>query len=263
MAHLDSEVKEECLREDLRFYFMNPCEKFRARQQIPWKMGLQILKIVMVTTQLVRFGLSNQLVVAFKEENTAAFKHLFLKGYSGSDEDDYSCSFHRLRNLSLGTLGYGESEDNRIALKVCKQHYKKGTMFPSNETLNIDSDIEIVDISFQLKGIDLQTIHSRELPDCYIVFDNKAHSGKIKIYFNSDAKIEECKDLKISGSKVSLWSTLTSDAPEGCLSPILLPAPLAFLHLVPECVSSPNSQTLPPCCPQPSSFLVCIPVCHL
>ncbi|XP_049564743.1 mucolipin-2 isoform X2 [Orcinus orca] len=254
MAHLDSEVTEECLREDLKFYFMNPCEKFRARQQIPWKMGLQILKIVMVTTQLVRFGLSNQLVVAFKEENTVAFKHLFLKGYSGVDEDEYSCSvytqedtyesiffaisqFHRLRNLSLGTLGYGKNEDNRIGLKVCKQHYKKGTMFPSNETLNIDSDIEIdcihldlqtlsknpqdwknssffrlafyrllqVEISFHLKGIDLQTIHSRELPDCYIfqntiIFDNKAHSGKIKIYFDSDANIEECKDLNISGS---------------------------------------------------------------
>lgn len=33
-----------------------------------------------------------------------------------------------------------------------------------------------------------------------ITFDNKAHSGKIKIYFDSDAKIEECKDLNISGS---------------------------------------------------------------
>ncbi|XP_008582051.1 PREDICTED: mucolipin-2 [Galeopterus variegatus] len=254
MAHLDSEVKEECLREDLKFYFMNPCEKYRARHQIPWKLGLQILKIVMVTTQLVRFGLSNQLVVAFKEDNTVAFKHLFLKGYSGIDEDDYSCSvytqedayesiffainqYHHLKNISLGTLGYGENEDNRIGLKICKQHYKKGTMFPSNETLNIDSDIEIdcvhldlqalarnppdwrnssflrlefyrllqVEISFHLKGIDLQTIHSRELPDCYvfrntITFDNKAHSGKIKIYFDSDANIEECKDLNIFGS---------------------------------------------------------------
>ncbi|XP_044920729.1 mucolipin-2 isoform X2 [Mustela putorius furo] len=251
MAHLDSEVKEECLREDLKFYFMNPCEKYRARHQIPWKLGLQILKIVMVTTQLVRFGLSNQMVVAFKEENTVAFKHLFLKGYSGTDEDDYSCSvytqedvyesiffalsqYRQLKNISLGTLGYGENEDNRIGLKVCKQHYKKGTMFPSNETLNIDSDIEKdcvhldlskspqdwknssffrlefyrllqVEISFHLKGIDLQTIHSRELPDCYvfqntITFDNKAHSGKIKIYFDSEAKIEECKDLNISGS---------------------------------------------------------------
>lgn len=53
MAHLDSEVKEECLREDLKFYFMNPCEKYRARHQIPWKLGLQILKIVMVTTQVI------------------------------------------------------------------------------------------------------------------------------------------------------------------------------------------------------------------
>ena len=33
-----------------------------------------------------------------------------------------------------------------------------------------------------------------------ITFDNKAHSGKIKIYFDSDADIEECKDLNISGS---------------------------------------------------------------
>ncbi|XP_011353874.1 mucolipin-2 [Pteropus vampyrus] len=254
MAHLDSEVKEECLREDLKFYFMNPCEKYRARHQIPWKLGLQILKIVMVTTQLIRFGLSNQLVVAFKEENTVAFKYLFLKGYSGVDEDNYSCSvytqedayesifyainqYHRLKNISLGTLGYGENEENRIGLKVCKQHYKKGTMFLSNETLNIDSGIETdcihldlqtlskdaedwknssffrlefyrllqVEISFHLKGIDLQTILSREVPDCYafqntITFDNKAHSGKIKIYFDSDANIEECKDLNISGS---------------------------------------------------------------
>lgn len=27
------------------------------------------------------FGLSNQMVVTFKEENTATFKHLFLQGY--------------------------------------------------------------------------------------------------------------------------------------------------------------------------------------
>ncbi|KAM9689451.1 mucolipin-2 isoform 2-T3 [Trichechus inunguis] len=254
MAHIDSEVKEECLREDLKFYFMNPCEKYRARHQIPWKLGLQILKILMVTTQLVRFGLSNQLVVAFKEDSTVAFKHLFLKGYSGIDEDDYSCSvytqedtyesiffainqYHHLKNITLGTVAYGENEDNRNGLKVCKQHYKKGTMLPSNETLNIDSDVETecihlslqvlsknpqdwknssffclefyrllqIEISFQLKGIDLQTIRSRELPDCYvfqnrITYDNRAHSGKIKIYFDSDANIEECKVLNISGS---------------------------------------------------------------
>ncbi|XP_050016178.1 mucolipin-2 [Alexandromys fortis] len=254
MASLDSEVKEERLREDLRFYFMSPCEKYRARRQIPWKLGLQILKIVMVTTQLVRFGLGNQLVVAFKEDNTLAFKHLFLKGFSGVDEDDYSCSvytqedayesiffamkqYRHLKNISLATLGYGENEDSRTGLKFCKQHYKTGATVPPNETLNIDSDIETdcihldlqvldkepegwtqtaffrldfyrlvqVDISFALRGIDLQAIHSREVPDCYsfrntITFDNTAHSGKIRIYFNSEANIEECKAMNISGS---------------------------------------------------------------
>ncbi|OBS63831.1 hypothetical protein A6R68_07630, partial [Neotoma lepida] len=68
-----------------------------------------------------------------------------------------------------------------------------------------------VDISFTLKGIDLQAIHSREVPDCYsfhntasITFDNTAHSGKIKVYFNSEANIEECKGMNISGSKGSV-----------------------------------------------------------
>lgn len=40
--------------------------------------------------QLVLFGLSNQMVVAFKEENTIAFKHLFLKGYMDRMDDTYA-----------------------------------------------------------------------------------------------------------------------------------------------------------------------------
>ncbi|NXS66713.1 MCLN2 protein, partial [Pandion haliaetus] len=252
MAQSDLDLKEVALKEDLKFYFMNPCEKYRARHQIPWKLALQILKILMVTTQLIFFGLSNQLVVSFKEENTIAFKHLFLKGYSGVDEDDYSCSiytqqdaydsifyvinqYRQLKNISLGTLGY---EHEGSGLKICKQQYKKGTMLTSNDTLNIDVSTETeciflkpqelagknaelklnssffslefyrliqVEISFKLKGIALQTIHARELPDCYafqntITFNNRAHSGKIKIYFDSDTDIQECKDWHIFSS---------------------------------------------------------------
>lgn len=49
-------MKEENLRDDLRYYFMSPCEKYRARRHIPWKMGVQILKIIMVTTQVCALG---------------------------------------------------------------------------------------------------------------------------------------------------------------------------------------------------------------
>lgn len=48
-----SVIKEEVLRDDLKYYFMSPCEKYRARGQVPWKLGVQILKIVMITTQVV------------------------------------------------------------------------------------------------------------------------------------------------------------------------------------------------------------------
>ncbi|KAM4722974.1 mucolipin-2 [Rhinophrynus dorsalis] len=255
MAQMDQEREGSILKEDLKFYFMSPCDKYRARQQIPWKLVLQVLKIAMVTTQLVLFGLSNQLVVSFKEESTMAFKHLFLKGYTGTDEDDYSRTvytqkelyegiffaidqYRQIKSISLGTVGYERGE--KKGLKICKQHYRRGSIFPFNDTFYIDPTVETeclhiereslankhltdmptinstffklefyrlikVEISFKLKGIDLQTIRVRELPDCYvfhnrIIFNNQAHSGKIKIFFDSDATIQDCKDWHISGS---------------------------------------------------------------
>lgn len=47
------------------------------------------------SSQLVLFGLSNQMVVTFKEENTAAFKHLFLKGY----QDNVPQAVHTQKEL--------------------------------------------------------------------------------------------------------------------------------------------------------------------
>uniref|UniRef100_A0A667X8U4 Mucolipin TRP cation channel 2 n=1 Tax=Myripristis murdjan TaxID=586833 RepID=A0A667X8U4_9TELE len=246
-------IKEESLRDDLRYYFMSPCEKYRARRQIPWKLGVQILKIIMITTQLILFGLNNQLVVSYKEENTIALKNLFLKDYSGVDEDDYSIAvytqqgvydslFHvldqysQLGRLSVGPISYAENEDGSLLpLVVCKHYYKRGSIQPSDEAYDIDAQLEeacmthdpktanqwkaenssffdldfyrLVDIkiTFQLKGINLQTVRSRELPDCYsfyvtITFDNQCHSGKVKMYLDMDALSSACRDWKISGT---------------------------------------------------------------
>uniref|UniRef100_A0A673A3H9 Polycystin cation channel PKD1/PKD2 domain-containing protein n=1 Tax=Sphaeramia orbicularis TaxID=375764 RepID=A0A673A3H9_9TELE len=234
------------------YYFMSPCEKYRARRQIPWKLGVQILKIVMITTQLVLFGLNNQLVVAYKEENTVTLKTLFLKDYSGMDEDDYSVAvytqqavydslfyildqYSQLVHLSVGPIGYAEDEDGKLLLlTICKQYYKRGSV---NRTDLCDNVVEISDwfhclflvcmshdpktanlefivfvfrlidikIMFQLKGINLQTVRSRELPDCYsffvtITFDNQCHSGKVKIFVDIDAQSSACRDWKISGT---------------------------------------------------------------
>lgn len=216
-------------------------------------MGVQILKIIMITTQLVLFGLNNQLVVSYKEENTMSLKNLFLKDYSGVDEDDYSVAvytqqgvydslFHifdqysQLGQLSVGPISYAEDADGKLLpVTACKESYKKGSINPSDEAFDIDAHLEkvciqhdprtvnqwktqntsffdldfyrLVDIkiTFHLKGINLQTVRSRELPDCYsffvaITFDNQCHSGKVKIFLDIDAESSACRDWKISGT---------------------------------------------------------------
>ncbi|XP_038412277.1 mucolipin-3 isoform X3 [Canis lupus familiaris] len=246
---------EDQIRRKLKFFFMNPCEKFWARGRKPWKLAIQILKIAMVTIQLVFFGLSNQMVVAFKEENTIAFKHLFLKGYMDRMDDTYAVYTQRdvydqiifavnqvnqyllLRNTSVGNHAYENKGTEQSAMAICQHFYKQGNICPGNDTFDIDPEIETecfsvepaepfhvgtleenklnltldfhrlltVDLQFKLKAINLQTIRHHELPDCYdftltITFDNKAHSGRIKISLDNDISIRECKDWHVSGS---------------------------------------------------------------
>ncbi|XP_029363469.1 mucolipin-1b isoform X1 [Echeneis naucrates] len=151
------EEEEEALRRKLKYFFMSPCDKYHAKGRKPFKLGLQLLKIIIVTVQLVLFGLSNQMVVTFKEENTAAFKHLFLKGYQDDappqavhTQAELSSQIHfaierymTLPQISLGryayVLGLGE---NGTALSLCQRYYMKGTIDPVNDTFDIDPQVE-------------------------------------------------------------------------------------------------------------------------
>ncbi|XP_009465934.1 PREDICTED: mucolipin-1 [Nipponia nippon] len=204
--------------------------------------------------QLILFGLSNQMVVTFKEENTIAFKHLFLKDYVDGADDSYAVYTQRdlydrmfyavekylaIPNETIGRYAYvrGESGGNRSALMLCQQYYRKGRIDPANDTFNIDPKIVTdclgvdpeepqplspeldrsyknftlkfhklinVTIQFKLKAINIQTIINNEIPDCYtftitITFDNKAHSGRVKIHLDNRADIKECKDPSVFG----------------------------------------------------------------
>ena len=40
------------MRRKLRYYFMNPWEKYKAKKRIPWKLVFQIVKIIMITVQV-------------------------------------------------------------------------------------------------------------------------------------------------------------------------------------------------------------------
>lgn len=45
------------------------------------------------------FGLNNQLVVSYREESMIALKNLFIKDYSGEDEDDYSAAVYSQQDV--------------------------------------------------------------------------------------------------------------------------------------------------------------------
>ncbi|XP_044038442.1 mucolipin-1b isoform X2 [Siniperca chuatsi] len=91
------------------------------------------------------------MVVTFKEENTAAFKHLFLKGYQDNAPQDIHTQkelysrihfaieqYMALPQISLGryayVLGVGV---NGSALSLCQRYYR-GSIDPVNDTFDID-----------------------------------------------------------------------------------------------------------------------------
>ncbi|KAI3374840.1 hypothetical protein L3Q82_021382 [Scortum barcoo] len=257
---LELKVVED-FRRRLKYFFMNPCEKYRARGRKPWKLMLQILKIAIITIQLVSFGLSNEMMVTFKDENLMTFRHLFLKGYKDHRLGSYALytkadvydhiyyvinRYINLQNLTVGNLVYERVDGKYIPLSVCQEFYRNSSIDPGNETFDIDPHIDkdcisiypmqslgdsglparanfsldfkrllSVSIYLTLKTINLQTVRHHELPDCYdfhimIMFDNRAHSGKIKVDVENDVKIYECRDWNVEGTCELNWYRFAS-----------------------------------------------------
>uniref|UniRef100_A0AAX7TM32 Polycystin cation channel PKD1/PKD2 domain-containing protein n=1 Tax=Astatotilapia calliptera TaxID=8154 RepID=A0AAX7TM32_ASTCA len=248
---LDTKTVED-FRRRLKYFFMNPCEKYRARGRKPWKLTIQILKIAITTIQLVSFGLSNEMMVTFKDENLMTFRNLFLKGYKDhrhgslslyTKRDMFSVfslsvffQYTNLQNLTVGNLAYELINGDYTPLTLCQVFYRNSTIDPENDTFDIDPHIDkdcisihpmqslsndtlathpnfsldfrrllSVNIYLTLKTINLQTVRHHELPDCYdfhivIVFDNRAHSGKIKVDIENDVRIYECSDWNVEGT---------------------------------------------------------------
>ncbi|XP_037105874.1 mucolipin-3 isoform X2 [Syngnathus acus] len=201
------------------------------------------------------------MVVTFKEENLMTFQHLFLKDYVDGgiatyaiyrQEDVYDHIRYVIQqygNLHNTTVGNHEYEKNGIVytpLTLCQEFYRNGTIYPGNDTFEIDAHVETdcidvhptnesssqdalahlelhfkrmlaIKISFVLKAINLQTVRHREQPDCYdfnilITLDNGAHSGRIKVDLETHVEINECRDWSVTGaSPRSIYLTLVFD----------------------------------------------------
>jgi len=73
--------------------------------------------------QLILFGLSNQLAVTFREENTIAFRHLFLLGYTDGADDTFAAY---TRQQLYQAIFYAVDQ-----VRVARSHWAAG---PSGES---------------------------------------------------------------------------------------------------------------------------------
>lgn len=145
---------------------MNPWQKWQAKGIIPWKLGLQAVKIFVVTWQLVVCAKLVSLYFLHQNNTLATFKEIFMSVTDLSQEtmpyppdfpvavhskDDFYAHLNKaisvysvIADNSLGLIGYAErvSKDNPIsAIEFCNEFYAYGTVNPSAFFYNFSSAI--------------------------------------------------------------------------------------------------------------------------
>ncbi|XP_074643851.1 mucolipin-3-like [Tubulanus polymorphus] len=168
---------EDRLRRRLRFHFMNPCDKWKSRRRFPWKLILQLLKVFLVTFQLIVFGQTRSRHVDFLEKNIITFKHLYLCGWDTTFETmPYPAShgafavytideivkgvnyawyrYNATKEIAIGSYDFIRTRNhtNIPPMQLIIKHYKKGDINPANQTYHYDS--RIVQDSFLLESME-------------------------------------------------------------------------------------------------------------
>lgn len=156
-------LTEERMRRKLQFFFMNPIEKWHAKQRFPYKFVVQVIKIILVTLQLCLFAFSRYYHVNYTWDNRITFSHLFLSGWDSTREinayppaagplaiykieefyDTIDYAYHGSANLNktIGPYSYANEDNSMTSMRLCIYEYKEGTIFGFNESYVFDSEI--------------------------------------------------------------------------------------------------------------------------
>uniref|UniRef100_A0A671NZD4 Mucolipin-1-like n=1 Tax=Sinocyclocheilus anshuiensis TaxID=1608454 RepID=A0A671NZD4_9TELE len=149
-----ADQEEEALRRKLKYFFMSPCEKYQAKGRKPFKLVLQILKILIVTIQPLS---SESILFVWLYNCVSVFFNayiLFMNNYIIHLQQlfclsqlefghEWSCLFlYALYKTTVGRYAYVYNVGvNGSALSLCQQYYKKGRIDPANDTFNIDPHV--------------------------------------------------------------------------------------------------------------------------
>ncbi|KAI0221993.1 Mucolipin-3 [Lamellibrachia satsuma] len=244
---------EDRLRRRLKYFFMDPCQKWKAKRKFPWKLVLQIVKIVLVTIQIVlvtiqlaMFGFYRAAHVNFIEKGNIAFKHLYLNGWDASYETmpyppatgvfaiytipeffrsvDYALSRYNLtEELAIGAYQFNNSDDSKPPVVMCKVYYRVGKIWAFNESYIYDSDH--VEECINLEPVGNETSGQ-------LIFDTRAYLDHIDKPINFDSIIRIV--LKFSVKTVHLKG-LTRDKPDCYLFNVMMLVTLKVADVPLQC----------------------------
>lgn len=160
---LDNSSYEQKLKRKLRFHFMNPVEKWQAKQRFPYKFLVQVIKIVLVTSQLCLFAHKRYVHVNYVWDNKVSFSHLFLMGWDSTREvsayppaigplaiyrieEFYSSLDYAVTNFckleeAIGPYSYTREDDTISPVQLCLFRYKQGSVFGFNESYVFNSEV--------------------------------------------------------------------------------------------------------------------------
>lgn len=154
---------ERYMRLKLRRFFMNPLEKWRHRGGFPWKLTLQIFKLVVVTAQVILFGVESATFQRQHRNTYMALEHILLMGWDTSRDvliypppagpyvvETKDKFYQHVRNVvvrysnittePVGTFEYASPDGSLQPAVYCETTYKDGRVWPFNSTLSFDSE---------------------------------------------------------------------------------------------------------------------------
>ncbi|XP_018010429.1 mucolipin-3 isoform X2 [Hyalella azteca] len=156
----DREHQAGKMRRQLKFFFMNPVEKWHARHRFPWKLLLQVFKIIVVTIQLWLFAAQRYLHVAYLWDTRVSFSHMFLLGWESTREvlayppsdgplavytrqefydyiDFAVVAYTNLSDISIGSYEYHSANDTVMPSHFCCEHYTESFARHLTECIDI------------------------------------------------------------------------------------------------------------------------------
>jgi len=212
------QAEEVRMRYKLQYHFMTPFQKYKLGRR-PWKLAVQILKIFIVTTQVMLFGTDRFAAVAFVKHTNKAFAFMLIDGYDTSDSFSYysrgelvnaikhaNYKYLNVRSLAIGRYWYPvDNQSMPLPMQFCEESYvstRKNASSgeidyyadtitvcePLNNKTNFNDIMEIktyfdriisLQLKFNLNAIYLNGLKMRHRPECFS-FNNSIYIDNSK-----------------------------------------------------------------------------------